>query len=149
MANTGEEYTHYPDNNNGEENAQQLDDETPSPANAESTRRDTTTPDDSEVPQGLYNLFYYDVGVEDPVDVVIETCKKLAEAGINTSERLHAAPEDFVRVLFPFQSHARRYAAVTQVKQCQAEWHKQPSGNDTLAEAMLKMAKEQENSQGA
>ena len=82
--------------------------------------------------------------MEDPVEVVVETIRTLATAGINSPARLHAAPDDLLRVLFPFQSHATHYMAVTHVKQCQAEWYKKPSGNEALAEAMLKMAKEQE-----
>jgi hypothetical protein len=54
-----------------------------------------------------------------------------------------------VRALLPFATHARHYMAVAHVKQCQAEWYKQPTGNEALAEAMLKMAKEQEKTRKA
>ena len=139
---SGMDMNQYPDST-GEDHSQ------PGEAQNHDDAVQHQVPTQHGIPQSLCNLFYYEACVEDPVDVVVEAIRTLANAGINSPQRLHAAPDDLLRVLFPFQSHATHYMSVTHVKNFLAESLKQPSGNEALAEAMLKMAKEQEKTRKA
>ena len=107
--------------------------------NAEATQNTTT---EYWAPTELWNLVCYDVCVNDSVEVVTETCRLLGDMGIDTPGRLHDAPDDLIRAALPFSTRGRHYMCATHVKKTQASWYTDPSSNQVLAAAMLKMAKE-------
>ena len=49
----------------------------------------------------MYNLFYTEVGVNDPADVVNEACLRLEAMGVTTAQRLREAPEELIHLALP------------------------------------------------